>query len=63
MDLESISRVLGEIGLSDVESDFVSLATRNYSMEQIIEEMGVSRSRLYSIKASIRDKILAWGQG
>lgn len=59
---EDIFRMLGEIGLSDQEMEFVNLTVRNYSMDDMATEMGVSRSTLYTVKASIRDKILAWGR-
>ena len=58
----SIFKVLDEIGLTEQELKFVNLVTSNYSMDDIVTEMAVSRSTLFVIKASIRDKILAWGQ-
>lgn len=59
---ESIFKVLNEIGLDESEITFINLITKNCSMDEIISEMGVSRTNLYTIKASIRDKILAWGR-
>ena len=58
----SIFKVLDEIGLTEQELKFVNLVTSNHSMDDIAVEMAVSRSTLFVIKASIRDKILAWGQ-
>jgi len=58
----NVFKVLDEIGLTEQELKFVNLVTSNHSMDEIGEEMGISRSSLYAIKASIRDKILAWGQ-
>lgn len=54
--------MLDEIGLGKPEMQFINLVTSNHSMDEIINEMGISRSHLYTIKASIRDKILTWGQ-
>lgn len=62
MEEESIFKVFNEIGLDESEVTFVNLITQNYSMDKIINEMDVSRTNLYAIKASIRDKILAWGR-
>ncbi len=59
---ESIFKVLNEIGLDESEITFINLVTKNCSMDEIINEMGVSRTNLYTIKASIRDKILSWGR-
>lgn len=59
---KSIFKVLEEIGLVESEMQFINLVVNNYSMDEIIKEMEMSRSHLYTIKASIRDKILAWGQ-
>lgn len=59
---KSIFKVLEEIGLVESEMQFINLVVNNYSMDEIITEMEVGRSHLYAIKASIRDKILAWGQ-
>ncbi len=59
---ESIFRMLDEIGLTADESRFVTLTTSNQSMDEMVTLMSMSRSSLYAIKASIRDKILAWGQ-
>lgn len=62
IDEDGIFRMLEEIGLTESETDFVNLVTSNHSMDEIVERMEMSRSSLYAIKASIRDKILAWGQ-
>ncbi len=59
---ESIFKVLNEIGLGEPETQFINLVISNHSMDDIMNKMNVSRSHLYTIKASIRDKILAWGQ-
>lgn len=59
---ESIFKMLDEIGLGESEVQFINLVTSNHSMDDIMSEMDISRSHLYTIKASIRDKILAWGQ-
>lgn len=59
---QSIFKMLDEIGLMKTEVEFINLVINNHSIDDIIKEMGVSRSRLFEIKASIRDKILAWGQ-
>lgn len=58
----SIFRMLDEIGLADPEMKFINLVISNHSMDEIMESMSVSRTALYGIKTSIRDKILAWGQ-
>lgn len=57
-----IFRMLGEIGLTEQENEFVNLTINNFSMDEMSTKMGVSRSTLYAIKASIKEKILAWGQ-
>lgn len=62
MDEDQIFRMLDEIGLSKSEMRFVNLVTSNHSMDEIEEEMNLARSNLYVLKASIRDKILAWGR-
>lgn len=62
LDEQSIHRMLDEVGLNTQEMKFVHLVIDNHSMDDIMKEMAISRSSLYSIKASIRDKILAWGQ-
>lgn len=62
LDEKSIMKMLIEIGLSKIEIKFVDLTINNYSMDAIAEQMQLSRSTLYSIKTSIRDKIQAWGQ-
>jgi RNA polymerase sigma factor (sigma-70 family) len=59
---ESIFRMLDEIGLVDPEVKFINLVIHNHSVDEIMREMSISRTALYSMKASIRDKILAWGQ-
>ena len=59
---ESIFKMLDEIGLSKLEIQFINLVTSSHSMDDIMIQMDISRSNLYTIKASIRDKILAWGQ-
>jgi len=59
---ENIFKMLEEIGLAESETRFINLVVSNHSMDDIMNEMGVSRSNLYAIKASIRDKILTWGQ-
>jgi RNA polymerase sigma factor (sigma-70 family) len=59
---ESIFKILTEIGLMESEVEFINLVINNHSVDEITKEMGVSRSRLFEIKASIRDKILLWGQ-
>ena len=61
-DRKHIFSMLDEIGLSKQEVEFVDLATKNHSMDDIMSGMSLSRSSLYTIKASIRDKILAWGR-
>jgi len=58
----SVFRMLDEIGLTEQELQFVNLVTSNHSMDEIATAMSVSRSTLYAIKASIRTRILAWGQ-
>lgn len=57
-----INKMLDEIGLTEHEAEFVQLITSNHTMGQMVEHMGLSRSHLFTIKASIRDKILTWGQ-
>lgn len=57
-----IMRMLGEIGLDEIEQRFVALVIDNKSMDELEKEMGTSRANLYSIKRSIKDKILAWGE-
>lgn len=59
---ESIFRMLDEIGLVDPEVKFINLVISNYSVDEIMREMSISRTALYGMKASIRDRILAWGQ-
>jgi len=58
----SIFRILDEIGLLKQEVKFINLVKDNYAVDDIIREMGISRTALYGIKASIRNKILAWSQ-
>lgn len=62
IDESSVHRILDDIGLTEIEIQFVDLSMQNQSMDYIATEMEISRSNLYNIKASIRDKILAWGQ-
>lgn len=59
IDTDDIIRMLSEIGLSKLEKRFVDLVITNHSMDEIMDKMNLGRSRLYEIKASIRDKILA----
>lgn len=59
---DDIFRMLGEIGLTELEMQFVNLTIKDYSIDAIISVMNLSRATLYAIKASIRDKILAWGK-
>lgn len=61
-DAKDILYLLDEIGLSKTELQFVNLTISNYSMDDIAEEMKLSRSHLFTIKATIRDKILIWGR-
>ncbi len=62
MEEDAIFKMLDEIGLTEHEVTFVQLTTTNHSMDEIIGKMGLSRSHLYTIKASIKDKILTWGR-
>jgi RNA polymerase sigma factor (sigma-70 family) len=62
VDENNIMRILDEIGLEDAELRFVNLVISNHSMENLETEMELGRSQLYKLRASIRDKILAWGQ-
>ena len=62
MEQGDIGKMLDEIGLTAHEALFVRLVTSNHSMGEIVNETGLSRSYLFTIKASIKDKILAWGQ-
>lgn len=59
---ESILKMLDEIGLMKLEMKFINLIINNHSIDEIMKAMDISRSRLFEIKASIRDKILAWGR-
>jgi RNA polymerase sigma factor (sigma-70 family) len=59
---QNIFKALDEIGLMAFEVEFIDLVINNNSIDSMTKTMGVSRSRLFEIKASIRDKILAWGQ-
>jgi RNA polymerase sigma factor (sigma-70 family) len=61
-EVDGIFKILDEIGLTESETQFIGLITKNHSMDDIIGIMEMSRSHLYTIKASIRDKILGWGQ-
>jgi len=61
LDKLQIFKMLGEMGLTDSELTFVQLTMQDRSIDDLITEMGLSRSRLYAIKASIREKILTWG--
>ena len=58
----SIFKMLDEIGLMESEIEFINLIIKNHSIDEMTKVMNVSRSRLFEIKASIRDKILTWGQ-
>lgn len=58
----SILDVLDEIGLDETEMKFVNLTIQQYSISDLEQEMDLSRAQLYRLKASIRDKILAWGK-
>lgn len=62
LDEDGIFKMLGEIGLDKQEMEFVNLTVKNHSMDEIASIMQVGRSTLYTIKASIRDKILEFGQ-
>lgn len=62
LDETDILKMLDEIGLSESEMTFVKLTISNHSMQQIAQMMELGRSSVYAIKASIRDKILAWGR-
>ena len=59
---QSVFKTLDEIGLMEFEVEFINLVINNCSIDEITKEMSISRSRLFEIKASIRDKILAWGR-
>lgn len=59
---DSIFKMLHEIGLTERETKLVNLMTSNHSMDEITTELGVSRSLIYTMRASIEDKIRAWGQ-
>lgn len=59
---KSVFKMLEEIGLTESEVELVNLVISNHSIDGITKEMGISRSRLFEIKTSIRDKILTWGQ-
>ncbi len=62
MEEEELCKTLDEVGLAAVEIRFVHLVISNHSMDEIMDKMSVSRSRLYTIKKSIHNKILAWGR-
>jgi len=61
-DKDDILRLLNEIGLNDVELEFVNFIINNHSMDDIAIKMNLSRSYLFTVKATIRDKILEWGR-
>ncbi len=63
LDEAQLLSMLEDIGLTPTEMEFVNLIVNNYSMEDIQEKMQSGRSTLYEVKASVRDKILHWGQG
>lgn len=58
----SISNALLDIGLEDDEKTLVDLMIANSLMDEIEQETGFSRSKIYRLRASIYDKILAWGK-
>lgn len=62
IEVKNILRILDEIGLTKLEIEFVNLIINNHSMDEIMTELDVSRSRLFEIKAAIRDRILIWGR-
>lgn len=59
---DDITRLLDEIGLGSDELRFVNLVIQKHSMSDLERIMGLSRSQLYKLKSSIKDKILEWGQ-
>jgi DNA-directed RNA polymerase specialized sigma subunit len=62
MDEDTIHRMLDEIGLDESEMEFVNLVTTSKTVDEIMDAMELSRTSLYAIKASVKDKILSWGQ-
>lgn len=62
VDGETLVKILDELELNETESRFINLVIKGLSMEELGEQMNLGLSQLYKIRASIRDKILAWGQ-
>jgi len=62
LDETQLFSMLEDIGLTAIEMEFVNLIVSNHSMDDIQEKMNTGRTTLYEVKASIRDKILCWGQ-
>jgi len=58
----SVFRMLDEFGLTEQETELINLVINNFSVDEIIDKMSISRSTVYKIKTSIHNKILAWGR-
>jgi len=54
--------LLNNMGLSDIELDFISLSMQGCDLEKISESTGLSLKQLRKLKASVKDKIMQWGQ-
>jgi RNA polymerase sigma factor (sigma-70 family) len=57
-----LDQLLDDVGLTDIEREFISLVVDNHTMEQIQEVMLLSRAQYYTVNASIKDKIINWGK-
>lgn len=62
LDEDQLFNMLDEINLSEQEVMLVRLMTTNHSIDEIQEVMGLSRSAVYALQASIREAILDWGR-
>lgn len=62
LDEEQLFNMLDEIELTEQEIKLVRLMVTNHSIDEIQAEMGLSRSAVYALQASIREAILDWGR-
>lgn len=59
---DDVVRILDEIGLDESERQLVNLLIEKHSMDDLEKITKTSRSHIYKLKSSIKDKILKWGQ-
>ena len=58
----SMQNLIGEIGLTQSEEHLVGLIISNFRMEDIEEQMGLTRPQIYEMKSCIKNKISNWGK-